>query len=325
MTQDGRNQITTCLHAGTQEICMPGAIAKNAQEGTRSEYLAQYVLSSFGTAIPVPHPEDSGIDLYCTLGQRVGYRFLVENQYLVQVKSTKDPLHYKGADEVKWLLSHNYPIFLCVVNKTALKIELYQTVALSVLSAKTGIENISLVLENPQDGEYFPTLIETADVTLSLGDPIVRFDVTSLAIEETKIGIANTIKSWVELDQENIGLKETGFTMYRVPASWTPNKPVEALSFVGNFKDNLVNKEARTKFDNLFLKQLSQIVNQWAAEKNIPNYTRLTDFIRFYTTTAQLRSCFGARILQFSINTGNEYLGFPERMSLTEIPDKKNT
>ena len=68
---------------------MPGAIAKNAQEGTRSEYLAQYVLSAFGTAIPVPHPEDSGIDLYCTLGHRVGRRFLVEHQYLVQVKAQK--------------------------------------------------------------------------------------------------------------------------------------------------------------------------------------------------------------------------------------------
>lgn len=297
---------------------MPGAIAKNAQEGTRSEYLARYVLSSFGTAIPVPHPEDSGIDLYCTLGQRVGRRFLVENQYLVQVKSTRDPIHYKGADEVKWLLSHKYPIFLCVVNKASLQVELYQTLALSTLSAKMGIENLSLALGTSQNGEYFPKLVETANLTLFLGEPIVSFDVASLSAEETKIAIANTLKSWVELDQENIGLKETGFTLYRVPASWTPNEPVKALSFIGNFKDCLINKDVRTKFDDLFLKQLSQIVNQWASEKNVPNYTRLTDFIRFYTTTAQLRSCFGARILQFSVNAGNEYLGLPERMSLTE-------
>jgi hypothetical protein len=36
-------------------------------EGSRSEYLAQFVFSSFGTAIPVPHQEDSGLDIYCTL------------------------------------------------------------------------------------------------------------------------------------------------------------------------------------------------------------------------------------------------------------------
>lgn len=303
---------------------MPGAIAKNAQEGTRSEYLAQYVLSAFGTAIPVPHPEDSGIDLYCTLGHRVGRRFLVEHQYLVQVKSTKDQIHYTGIDEVRWLLSHKYPIFICVVNKESLQVELYQTVALSILSAKTGIENISLSLEKQHNEEYFPTLIETTSLTLYLGDPIIKFEISSLSTNDTKSHISNTLKSWVELDQENISLKETGFTMYRVPASWTPNEPVKALKFIGNFKDSLINKEVRTKFDDLFLKQLSQIVNQWASKRDIPNYTRLIDFIRLYTTTVELRSCFGARILQFSINSGNKYLGLPERMSLTEIPDEKN-
>ncbi len=303
---------------------MAGGIAKNAQEGTRSEYLAQYALSTFGTSIPVPHPEDSGIDLYCTLGRRVGRRFLVENQYLVQVKSTKDPIKYTGEDEVKWLLSHNYPFLVCVVNKKSLQIDLYQTLALSMLRTKGAIENISLVFEASPTNEYFPQLVEAKSVTLHLGEPIASFSVASLVEEKTKSTIAETIKSWVELDQENLGLKETGFTMYRVPTSWSANQPVLPLTFVGNFKDSLTSKEVQQKFDNLFLKQLSQLVNQWASTKNIANYTRLTDFIRFYTTVSPLRSCFGARILQFSINAGNEYLGLPDRISLTEVPDKKD-
>ena len=40
---------------------MVGAIAANLHEGSRSEYLAQYVFASFGTAVPVPHQEDTGI------------------------------------------------------------------------------------------------------------------------------------------------------------------------------------------------------------------------------------------------------------------------
>jgi hypothetical protein len=32
-----------------------GGIAANLHEGSRFEYLAQYVLASFGTAIAVPH------------------------------------------------------------------------------------------------------------------------------------------------------------------------------------------------------------------------------------------------------------------------------
>ncbi len=53
---------------------MVGAIAANLHEGSRSEYLAQYVFASFGTAMAVPHQEDSGIDLYYTLTERVGQR-----------------------------------------------------------------------------------------------------------------------------------------------------------------------------------------------------------------------------------------------------------
>ncbi len=302
---------------------MPGSIAKNAQEGTRSEYLAQYALSLFGTAVPVPHPEDSGIDLYCTLGRRLGRRFLVENQYFVQVKSVKDPITYDGEDEVNWLLSHNYPFLICIVNKTKLSIDIYHTLALSTLIGKVGINKVTLTFDVLESKDYFPQLIEPPNLEVHLGEPIVSFDVGTLACREINTSIAATLKSWVELDQENISLKETGFTTYRVPASWTTNKPVEALTFVGNFKDSLVNKEVRQKFDNLFLKQLSQIVNQWASKKNKPHYLKLIDFIRFYTMTTQLHSCFGARMLQFSINSGNEHLGIPERVNMTEIPDRK--
>ena len=44
-----------------------GALAANLHEGTRSEYLVQYGFAAFGTAISVPHQEDTGIDLYCTM------------------------------------------------------------------------------------------------------------------------------------------------------------------------------------------------------------------------------------------------------------------
>ena len=70
---------------------MAGAVATNFHEGSRSEYLAQYVFSSFGTAIPVPHQEDSGLDVYCTLLERIGQRAWPRAYYSVQVKSTMAP------------------------------------------------------------------------------------------------------------------------------------------------------------------------------------------------------------------------------------------
>lgn len=40
-----------------------GAIAANYYQGARSEYLAQYMFSMFGTAMHVPHEVDTGFDL----------------------------------------------------------------------------------------------------------------------------------------------------------------------------------------------------------------------------------------------------------------------
>jgi hypothetical protein len=67
-------------------VSMAGSIAPNLHEGSRSEYLAQYVFSSFGTAIPVQ--EDSGLDIYCTLLKQQGKRAWPRAYYSVQVKST---------------------------------------------------------------------------------------------------------------------------------------------------------------------------------------------------------------------------------------------
>ena len=98
---------------------MVGAIAPNLHEGSRSEYLAQYVFASFGTAVSVPHQEDSGIDLYCTLTERVGSRAWPRAYFSVQVKSTMDPWILDGKDSVQWLAEHPLPFFLCVVDKSS--------------------------------------------------------------------------------------------------------------------------------------------------------------------------------------------------------------
>lgn len=66
--------------------------------------------------------------------------------------------------------------------------------------------------------------------------------------------LSETIKSWIELDQENINLRETGYTLYRIPESWKSNQKVEALKFIGNFKDCFETDKVKQKFDDLFLK-----------------------------------------------------------------------
>ncbi len=106
---------------------MVGSIAANLHEGSRSEYLAQFVFSSFGTAIPVPHQEDSGLDIYCTLLERDGQRAWPKAYYAVQVKSDMKPWKFDGAKSVKWIIEHPLPIFLCIVEKTEARRTLAQS------------------------------------------------------------------------------------------------------------------------------------------------------------------------------------------------------
>jgi hypothetical protein len=98
-------------------VNMTGSIAANLHEGSRSEYLAQFVFSSFGTAVPVPHQEDSGLDIYCTLLERIGQRAWPRAYYSVQVKSTMEPWVFGSPESVRWIIEHPLPIFLCIVQK----------------------------------------------------------------------------------------------------------------------------------------------------------------------------------------------------------------
>src|SRR4051794_14153724 len=92
-----------------------GATSANFHEAGRSEYLAHYVFSSFGTSVPVPRHEDTGLDLYCTLTERIGQRLWPIASYNVQVKSTPDPWEFPDERSVKWIVEHPLPVFLCIV------------------------------------------------------------------------------------------------------------------------------------------------------------------------------------------------------------------
>jgi hypothetical protein len=82
---------------------MPG-VAHGFHEGSRSEYLAAYVFSAFGTASAIPHQEDHGFDLYCTLTRaEEQVRFAVK-PYSVQVKSDARPWVLKSPDAIRWFI-----------------------------------------------------------------------------------------------------------------------------------------------------------------------------------------------------------------------------
>ena len=77
---------------------MSGAIPGNLHEGSRSEILADYLFSRWGAVTPVRRQDDYGVDLYCTLTERIGQLERVSEYFTVQVKSTEEPWLFKDPE-----------------------------------------------------------------------------------------------------------------------------------------------------------------------------------------------------------------------------------
>lgn len=215
---------------------MSGCIAPNLHEGTRSEYLAQYFFSSLGTAVPVPHPEDTGLDLHCTITDIIGKRAWPRCFYSVQIKSEWKEWSINGDESVKWLVNQPSPIFLCFVEKKSGRFRIYQTLARHSVSSQPPLPNrIELIPEDRLDGQLL-TWKRGAD-SLSLSAPILDFTIESLLDESFVDGAKAIIAEWVRWDVENIHSKDSGILMANMPLKYKTNHlpPGSGRQGVGTF------------------------------------------------------------------------------------------
>jgi hypothetical protein len=201
-----------------------GSIAPNLHEGSRSEYLAQYIFSAFGTAVPVPHQEDTGLDIYCTLLERVGRRAWPLAYYSVQVKSTMDRWIFDGAESVRWLIEHPLPIFLCVVNKAEARLLIYHTTPRFAAWILPIHKNRLELIPGTE------TKAQTIDTSWAEGSsfelkaPILNFTIQDALKESFSARIKDVLKWWIDFDMENIFRIRCGNHHFRVPHEYETNR-----------------------------------------------------------------------------------------------------
>jgi hypothetical protein len=295
-----------------------GSIAPNFHEGTRSEYLAQYIFSSFGTSIPVPHPEDSGIDLHCTLGKRIGQRLHVENYYHVQIKSDHKDIIYEGKESVEWLLSHKYPLLICIIDKKNSHIEIFHTISLSLCSFKNKLLSITLNFGNSSN--YFAVDTKDFKATLSLGPPIIEFKLSQLECKNWVHNTKELLKLWIEMDQENLDVKSIGLNCFQILSKYETNKKIEYYrTFEANFK---FEDEHQQKFNDIFLRMLSMLVHQMASSGDKERFITLIDSIKSLTTIVNWKDSWGVQLLACAVNTGATHLGINELMIINRNGQK---
>jgi hypothetical protein len=208
---------------GKQRKTSVGSIAANLHEGSRSEYLAQYVFSSFGTAVPVPHQEDAGLDIYCTLLERDGRRAWPQAYYAVQVKSNMEPRIFDSEKSVRWIMEHPLPIFLCVVRKAEARILVYQTtprfVAWILPLHKTRLE---LIPRTETRAQSIETSWEEGS-SFELKAPILNFTIQQALDDSLRAQFANVLKFWINNDLENIFRIKCGNPHFQAPYEYETN------------------------------------------------------------------------------------------------------
>lgn len=213
-----------------------GSVTANFHEGSRSEYLAQYVFASFGTAIAVPHHEDTGVDLYCTITERLGRLAWPRTHFTVQVKSSSDAWTFAGKDSVRWLLEHPLPLFLCVVDKKEARLRVYQTS--QRLQAGLLSPPPKEVRLRPETGRTGVTFGSHGPADYSLSAPIVDCTLSDL-VDDTRMSNARAcIKYWAQIDAENILRRRSGLMAVRLPSQYTTNEVPGAQGSTTTFAPN---------------------------------------------------------------------------------------
>ena len=199
-----------------------GALAANLHEGSRSEYLAQYVFASLGTAISVPHQEDTGVDLYCTMTERVGGALAwPRHYYTVQVKSTMSPWQFGSGESVRWLIEHPLPLFLCIVEKSTARLRLYHTLSRFLVWAIGALpDTLELIPKDSLEGESTQWSDGKA---FSLSAPIIDRTIVELQDDKIWSEAKSVMDFWLQTERRNLAMFTMGVPYFSMPPSYKTN------------------------------------------------------------------------------------------------------
>jgi hypothetical protein len=204
---------------------MPG-FAHGFHEGSRSEYIAQYAFSGFGTASAIPHQEDHGFDLYCTLAQSEGAAAWAEKPYTVQVKSARQGWIFKNQKSVEWFIKHPLPLFLCVVDKRKLHFQIYQSTPKYYFWVSCQPYPNSLNLRPDRKARKGECKFWQSGQSASLSAPILDFTLDQLAEAAFFQTAKEVLDSWLDLEYENLFRITAHIRQWAAPEFYRTNEPL---------------------------------------------------------------------------------------------------
>lgn len=199
---------------------MPGAYVPTG--GGRSEVLADYLFSAWGTVNPVRWQDDYGVDLFCTLAEDDGKRAIVREYFTVQVKSNLKPWKFPDREAVRWLVQYPSPLFLATVDKTQGIVRVYHVMPRFYVWALGSLpDTLELKPEESESGEFVSW---TGGDSYSLSAPIITANLADLTNEKKMEDLRAVFQRWVEFDRQNCDLVRFGLPRFRMPARYRVNE-----------------------------------------------------------------------------------------------------
>ncbi len=256
---------------------MPGASSAPSLVGARAEALAQFMLGAWGTAVPVGQ-QDYGLDLHCALTEIVGKRAWVTAPYSVQVKSNLDPWTFSTTDEVRWLIRHPLPLYLCIVEKAKARILLYHTFP-RFLVWMTGQLPAKLDLVPDQGPNGRCVLWTEGGTRYSLGAPILELNCADLFDDGRLADYRAILARWIDEELWNLGLIRTSLYRFRMPQTYTTNS-TKFPAFVEQGLVSPVDEQLRTGVVQL-CEALDCIGSQLEARKDTLGALEAALLVRF--------------------------------------------
>lgn len=232
---------------------MPGMRLFNYRQGDRTEYLAQYLLSALGIAVPVPRQEDVGIDFHCSLARMdTESRLTFFAPFNVQIKSAgptsvtygglKSNGDWKG-HEIEWLLCQTVPFFIALVDKSSQKLDMFCT-STRWFAKYHRLKPAAICFEfysRSEDDELgnghktplrnavdlnLPSNVEPAVWTFPVGQPVLSLSIAETEDRSTIDAKIQCLATFVAAEAQNVVLGETGQAHFRWPLFIRTNQPL---------------------------------------------------------------------------------------------------
>lgn len=194
-------------------------------EGDRSEFLAQFVLSTVGFCVPVTRQFDHfGVDLFMHLLRRIGLNVVSTGRVItVQVKSADDLILVNNDEKRNCLYQSSSPFFVAVADKANSQLSIYTTFLKWMAYWTDRKANVCLI-----PGPKTSDLPAGSDAhNIFLGEPIVQLKLSDLEHPNTKVAtrqtLFNVLEQWAKWEQKHIAWKEANLPFIACPVAYQTN------------------------------------------------------------------------------------------------------